>query len=68
MFLRTCIQISMDNGYIRGIYKVVHKYLTLPTKRIYKYSKQYQSMIGQLLCVRMKNEKDMNILIELFLT
>ena len=31
-YMRTCILISMDNGYIRGVYKLIDKYIDNPIR------------------------------------
>jgi len=63
-YLRTCIQISMDNGYIRGVYKLIDKYIDNPKNRIHKYIYQYQSLLGQILCVRTQDFEKLDILLE----
>ena len=56
-YLRTCMQVSIDNGYSRGIYKLIDHYLNDNKKHVLPSIDAYQTILGQLLCVRLNKNQ-----------
>lgn len=62
-FLRTCMEVSIENKYNRGIYSIVNKFNSDPLSRILPHLDLSYVIIGQMLCSRM-NGIDVDTFIE----
>jgi len=51
-YFRTCLQISIENKYTRGIYTLVNNIITNPKKRVFTHLDLYFSLIGQIMTAR----------------
>ena len=53
-YLRTCIQVSIEKKYTRGIYKIINKYKT--NMLVMNNMNEYVNILGQMICVRINND------------
>jgi hypothetical protein len=66
-YLRTCMEICIDKGYNRGIYKLLQCMEKDPTKRVTKFIDGYKYILGQILCIRGKKNKGLLNIVEYML-